>query len=58
MVDIVNVPLQKDLTAIWEDLGYLAVDVDLLKSEMLHIQQTEQNNPRSDLDGNPDFANA
>ena len=58
-VDVVNVPLQEDLTAIRENLGHLAVDVDLMKSEMLHIQQTEQRNPpKSDLDRNPDFASA
>ena len=58
-VDVVNVPLQEDLTAIRENLGHLAVDVDLMKSEMLHIQQTEQRNPpKSDLDRNPDFVSA
>ena len=58
-VDVVSVPLRKVITAIREHLGHLTVDVDLMKSGMRHIQQTEQKNPtKSDLDGNPDFANA
>ena len=34
----------------------LAVDVDLMKSEMLHIQQTEQRNPpKLELHRYPEF---
>ena len=37
----------------------MAADVDLIKSEMLHIQQREhKNSTKSDLDGNQDFASA
>ena len=57
-VDIVNVPLEKDLTAIREDLGHLAVDMDLMKPEMLHIQTEQRNPPKIDLDRNPNFASA